>query len=403
MYKKILLILAIIVAGLIGWSIYSYYSLLASDAISDPTVRVSSGSTTVVRWETAYDLTVGETFVVAVGDRVIASWDGLALIVWPDGSITRIGESTEITIREMDVASDYSQIRVSFDLDKWKIWTNVVRALFGDSVFETQIPSERVTAWVRGTIYEINLDRYYIHAVNHAVELHDGKNNAVTLFPGEVVAASNILQKLSRDILDQGWNLINEYADIEYIEKRTTEVHARIKSLAHEKNIFDRAIRWMLSFFPRFDTLRVARALEEGKWSLTSVAETVSTDTLVKWYQEIGWTEIPSDIKQALRETILEKATPEEKKKLEWWLLYGAIWDQFSLSGSALGQEMRQFIEEVGKSVPEAEKLYNELKQNIQLDTLREDAISRIKSWKEKIEKWLPSLDVNMKVENLGK
>lgn len=75
----------------------------------------------------------------------------------------------------MRVSEDLSEIGIRVDLEKGKLWSNVIHALFGDSYFRVDMPSEQVTAAVRGTVFEVNLEKNYIHSVNHAVILKDKK------------------------------------------------------------------------------------------------------------------------------------------------------------------------------------------------------------------------------------
>lgn len=58
---------------------------------------------------------------------------------------------------------------------------------------------------MRGTVFEINLDRDYIHSVDHGVQLTDSRGQSLTLLPGELVAATNILKKLTQATLDRAW------------------------------------------------------------------------------------------------------------------------------------------------------------------------------------------------------
>lgn len=40
----------------------------------------------------------------------------------------------------------YQDIEISFSLKKGKIWSNVVRAMIGDSYFETRLPKNNIIA-----------------------------------------------------------------------------------------------------------------------------------------------------------------------------------------------------------------------------------------------------------------
>jgi predicted RecB family endonuclease len=66
---------------------------------------------------------------------------------------------------------------------------------------------------VRGTVFEINLDRNYIHSVDHSVHLTNVLGQAVTLLPGELVEATDILKKLTQATLDRAWGEYNKVRD----------------------------------------------------------------------------------------------------------------------------------------------------------------------------------------------
>jgi hypothetical protein len=45
--------------------------------------------------------------------------------------------------------------------------------MFGDSYFHEQFNDNTSLAAVRGTVFEINLDRKYVHAIDHAISVED--------------------------------------------------------------------------------------------------------------------------------------------------------------------------------------------------------------------------------------
>lgn len=60
----------------------------------------------------------GESFEIQALDRIISGSDSLASITWPDGSLSRIGGVTELSIRELSVKRDLSTSRIVVDLEK---------------------------------------------------------------------------------------------------------------------------------------------------------------------------------------------------------------------------------------------------------------------------------------------
>lgn len=104
-----------------------------------------------------------------MGDKIKTLVGSQATIFWTDGSITRLSEKTALTISTLSVSKDLSSIQIRFDTESGKTWSNVIRALLPDSFFEQTYDHGSYVATVRGTVFELNLDKHYLHAVSHAV------------------------------------------------------------------------------------------------------------------------------------------------------------------------------------------------------------------------------------------
>lgn len=76
------------------------------------------------------------------------------------------------------------------------MWTNMVRTLYPGSYMNVRLPERSLVAGVRGTVFEINLEKGYIHAVDHAVTLKNILFQQVTLFPGKIVSVFDIFKEL---------------------------------------------------------------------------------------------------------------------------------------------------------------------------------------------------------------
>ncbi len=118
-----------------------------------------------------------------MSDSIETGLDSLAMITWPDHSITRLGSASRIGIQKMLAEKGYQNIQISFSLEKGKIWSTVVRSLIGESYFETHLPENNIVAGVRGTTYEIHLEDHYIHAIHHAISLRDSSQKTTLLMP----------------------------------------------------------------------------------------------------------------------------------------------------------------------------------------------------------------------------
>ena len=138
---------------------------------------------------------------------------------------------------------------------------------------------------MRGTIYEINLDKGYIHAINHAVSLRDSSNKQIILMPGDIVDSENILLKRGGELLDNTWLHLNMEYDAAYEAFRTSKV-----SLSKRENSgkmaewYDQSIRWILKHFSAFKELNIEEILTQDN---TFNLEQYTPRILLKYYQRI--------------------------------------------------------------------------------------------------------------------
>lgn len=184
---------------------------------------------------------------------------------------------------------------------------------------------------MRGTVFEINLDANYIHAVNHSVSLKNTFGSLVTLMPGESVRASNILEKVTNG-LDTAWISINQSKDTIYIAARDAKLRGTYILLAGKKSVFefwDHFVRWILSGFSAFQDIEIIRAIKSGD---ASHIMNVPQDTVMKWYQTFQGPGFVQE-RDAIRGTIVSmKDTLLNGDKIIDSLTRGAMWDMMSNS-----------------------------------------------------------------------
>ena len=153
-------------------------------------------------------------------DKVRTIWeDSLAIIEWWDGSITRLAGDSKISIGEANVSEDYTKINISFDLISWKSWSNVVSFLGKDSYFKQSF--DNVEAWVRWTVFDVDLDNKYIHVVDHQVTLteQDGTETIISEDqPFSLETFSFIsFTEFVQSVRDTAWQDINKSFDQKFI------------------------------------------------------------------------------------------------------------------------------------------------------------------------------------------
>lgn len=111
---------------------------------------------------------------ILVDDKIRTLAESAATIFWIDGSITRLGENTSISVLELKKSAGEST-QVDFSISEGKSWSNLARSLDPDSYFKQRFDNDQRVAAVRGTVFEVNVDKGYLHTESHAVVIQDEK------------------------------------------------------------------------------------------------------------------------------------------------------------------------------------------------------------------------------------
>lgn len=331
------IVLAILLAFFLffSYSAYHYYVALHSDDPIIPYVLVEEGKATVVRGELAIDMVGGDRYDLSEKDIIITAKDTFAIVTWPDKSQTRLGASSRMQIDRMQVARDYSSIEVEFALEEGQVWTTVVRTIYPGSYFRTRIPGQGVIAGVRGTVYDIDLVRGYIRSIDHSVTLTDRYDNTLSLLPGEIASVRDILTKLTQDVVDASWNTVNQLRDVTFLSERSRLLQEQVDVLSGKSwGLWDRFVRWILSFVPTFDDLALLQSLVGDIPWLENIE--IPREQFMRVYQKLQDTKFVQE-RDTLRSYIaghsgsLGFSTDDMET-----FLRGAVWDSLSSSGMTL-------------------------------------------------------------------
>ncbi len=165
-------------------------------------------------------LSLGSREALESWDKVRTIWENsLAVIEWWDGSITRLAWDSKISIWEANVSKDYTKINISFDLISWKSWSNVVSFLWKDSYFKQSF--DNVEAWVRWTIFDVDLDNQYIHVVDHQVTLTEQDGTETIISEDEPFSLETFsfisFTEFVQSVRDTAWQDINKSFDQQFI------------------------------------------------------------------------------------------------------------------------------------------------------------------------------------------
>lgn len=187
---------------------------------------------------------------LTVGDIVRTWLESIAVIEWWDGSITRLWSLSEIQVDQDTVTKDRSYINISFELFSGKSWSQVVSFLGNDSSFTQKF--EGLEAGVRGTVFDIDLESWFIRASEHAVEILGPNSLRVIITPEtpfDIVKQTFIdMDVFLRVFADAAWIDFNILSDTEYRQKLIQELEKNSRAF----NPFLKIMEWL---FPTYRIL----------------------------------------------------------------------------------------------------------------------------------------------------
>jgi len=175
-------------------------------------------------------------------DIISIIWkDSLWVIEWWDGSLTRLSWNSRLRVDESMVSDDIWEIQISFELLKWKTWSNILTIIWDNSYFYQK--TKEVTASVRWTVFEVDYDNDFIYVHNHQVDVLDSDWNKKQVYAWETFDISaKIIDELKR-IRDETWEKINKNLDEEHILKMRED----LKKSFRENNPFLKIKLFILS------------------------------------------------------------------------------------------------------------------------------------------------------------
>ncbi len=153
---------------------------------------------------------------ISDGDVIHTLSKSLAIIEWGDKSITRLWENSKIIVKENFISEDLSKINISFELLKWKTWSNVVSIFARDSYFKQDI--KWVSAAVRWTVFEANYDNDYMVVHKHAVSLTNSSWETKEIYPWDVFSLKTFSIEQIKVVIDEAFQKLNNQLDDEYIK-----------------------------------------------------------------------------------------------------------------------------------------------------------------------------------------
>lgn len=282
--NKFILVVIFIISIIIVSQVFTAYSQSKKD---------TNSYLELIQWNALLNETLvqkKEKYILEVWDKVSTQVDSLAVISWGDGSLTRLGENTKITVEQNEISKDYTDINISFDLLSGKTWSQVVSFIWEDSSFTQQFNG--IEAWVRGTIFEVDVDSEYMRVHDHAVELTSSKGEKLTVGNGEVLDLNTFtlmrLAEFFRDYRDKTWDDINKNLDNEHIIYLKKDIQKNISQAMNFLFILD----WISPKYRIIHSLHTAEEYSEVKKLLDKLSDEQKKEVytaVLSQYQKINF------------------------------------------------------------------------------------------------------------------
>ncbi|MDD2486988.1 MAG: FecR domain-containing protein [Candidatus Gracilibacteria bacterium] len=279
----------------------------------NPYILITDGNA-IIKRDKIIKITKGNKEDIFKGDKIRTLTKSTATIFWSDGSITRLGEKTSINITDLHFKKETSTSNIKFDIEGGKSWSNIVRYLDSKSSFTETYDNERLAATVRGTVFEINIDRNYVHAVDHSIVIKDNSNNKDYEIPeGKIRKGLGGLDFLTDKSLENAWVNWNRKEDFIYVNKLITDWRKKIGSSISDIKL-KQSIDDLLD--GKTDNLKEVKGILNNSFNSENKQEL--NRFFVNLYQNVN--SMPNDsstimLKANLRNEIIDSAKEEDKQE----------------------------------------------------------------------------------------
>lgn len=341
---------------------YINYSIIESST-ENPYLLVTKWSA-IIKRDTIVSLKENEKKVLEINDKIRTFDESSATVFWPDWSITRMWSKSAITISEMSASKDLSNIKIKFNIEQWKTWSNIVKFMTKNSYFTETYDFGNYAATVRWTVFEINLDDNYIHAVNHDVSLIDIKNDE----------SYNVQQWLGRnlsspkdttpsEIFNQVWIAENLKLDNEFLKELLEKWQKQVNEAIAKQTIGTNIVTYIKIKLWNKDYLMADVSKSIVEWGgntlekikniipeLSPEDKLILNEKLSSTYQNIHSLPNSDELalyKSKLRDLIINTSPNDVKTKLTNDFIKLDIYDYIDVSknkGSKVAWELKSWI-----------------------------------------------------------
>lgn len=342
----------------------------------DPYVLCTEGKIIVRHGDKNKTLEIHDRENIKENDRIRTLAHSAATIFWPDGSITRLAEQTNVTINELKKWSEIST-QVDFSLTEGKTWSNISRYLDPASHFKERFDNDTKIAAVRGTVFEINTNDGYVHTVDHTISIADPNGTIISqVSAGNSVDINNVLQTVMSGALNNAWILQNLTEDQKLTIERVKAAQILLQDYAKQASTIEKIQFILRAFFGiptgempfqvTFDGADAHVVIDPKKLARLggSDAETVYAlyETISGFKNTEGNIDAKIAVRGALEQVLPMVVSKENLTQYQDSFARAAMyesWDSIKLDQPELTKKLRSSIEEYIKNGANAAELKN--------------------------------------------
>lgn len=328
---------------------------------------------------------------ISADDRIRTLANSAATIFWADGSVTRLGEKTNVSVLELKTNPNQST-QVDFSISEGKSWSNLARSLDPDSYFKQRFDNDQKVAAVRGTIFEVNVEKGYVHTESHAVVIQDEKGGYLaTVADGTSVTTEGSIEKISESATDTKWRTLNMESDTLLTQERLREIKAKLQSLTDRDTLILQIQKYLRNLFgiESLDLPITVNTTGSGI-SLSIDATRLKSENaqeLLAVYEALSLLNTSDDTVEAkvqLREAILQTLPEKEAQAYEEAFSRATLFDSWDAMKNNLpksASELRGYLEKYTKDSANTEEIL-QLQQSLPMDRINEFN-GRMQEWKD--------------------
>lgn len=323
-------------------------SSLTDNKSTIPYLLVTRWSALIKR-DTVITLKQNEKSDLIANDKIRTFNESNATIFWPDWSITRLWSMTSIEINELEASENLSNVKIKFNIEQWKTWSNIIKFINTDSYFVETYDFGNYAATVRWTVFEMNLENNYLHAVSHDIDVIDTKTQESFNIPEWLARNLFDLNSLVPEIIfDKQWINENLEFDKQYIQELTNKWKEKISNAFKNQTLWTKIIAWFKKIFGMKSdyivqniTLSILEWKEIAYKSISSELPTLSTkekfilnQKLLGLYNNVSFQSNTSRFtlqKSEVRDMIIASTDPKSKDNLKEKFLKLNIYDYLEL------------------------------------------------------------------------